>query len=111
MKNDWVETEIQSKRFPSRLVLQITFYCSIVGAIFAFISAFWQHLSAGATLSMVKAFSYGTVSAHVGTSAMVCGWIGMVLIVVATLGLLFIIKAIPIIISMEEEGSRRGSST
>lgn len=82
------------KPFPSRPVSYVALFCITISSLFSLISALWQHLSAAATVSIVKAFGYGYVRGHVGTAAMVLGWGGTALTAVASLGLLLAIISI-----------------
>lgn len=93
-------SEREVKPFPSRPVSTVALFCITIAGIFSLVSALWQHLSAAATVSMVKAFGYGYVRGHVGTIAMVLGWGGITLIAVVTVGLLIMILSIRMLSQM-----------
>lgn len=86
LDEDSMGSEREVKLFTSRPVCLVALACTAIAAIFSFISALWQHLSAAATISIVKAFGYGYVNGHVGTIAMVFGWGGIALMAVTMLG-------------------------
>lgn len=77
----------------------VAFACTIVAAGFGLLSAFWQHLSAGATISMMDALAYGTASARVGAAAMAFGWLAGGLSALVSLAMLLMIVSIRVMSS------------
>lgn len=75
------------KAFPSRKISLFVLFCSFVAAFMALLSAFWQHLSAGATMAMVRAFAYGSVSSRTGSAAMAFGWVATGVMIIGTIAL------------------------
>lgn len=90
----------------------VAWACTIIAAFFALLSAFWQHLAAGATVSMMDAFAYGTASARVGAGAMALGWLGAGLTGFAAMGLLLYIVVLSLLVQFangDESSSEEGS--
>lgn len=102
---DSVGSDREVKSFPSRSISILALACVTVASVFSVISALWQHLSAAATVSMVKAFGHGYARGHVGTTAMVFGWGGMALLSLTMMGLLLMIISIRVLADLATEES------
>ncbi|KAJ5919263.1 hypothetical protein N7466_010206 [Penicillium verhagenii] len=96
-------SDIEVKPFPSRPVSQAALGLISISFGFAFISVLWQHINSSSTASMVETLTYGTVSGHIGTAAMVLGWLAVVLIGFVSLGLLIMILSISLLDRLSEE--------
>jgi hypothetical protein len=62
-----------------------------VAAVFVLVSVLWQHTASVGASTIAQDLGNGSVKSGVGTSAMVLGWFGFALMVVVTIGLLFMI--------------------
>ncbi|KAJ5945999.1 Ca2+ regulator and membrane fusion protein Fig1-domain-containing protein [Penicillium verhagenii] len=96
-------SDIEVKPFPSRPVSQAALGIISISFGFSFISVLWQHINSSSTASMVETLTYGTVSGHVGTAAMVLGWLAVVLIGFVSLGLLIMIMSISLLDRLSED--------
>ena len=96
-------SEIDVKPFPSRPVSQAAFAASFISAIFAMISALWQHTSAATAASMIELSHYGFVAAHVGSVATGLVWLGFFLQVIVAIGLLVMILSIIILDKLTDD--------
>jgi hypothetical protein len=83
--------------FPSRPLTYSVLFAASFSGLFGFTSAFWQHLSTAATVSMAKTLTYGVVIGHVGAAAMVLGWLAAALCVAAALLSLAMILSIKVL--------------
>jgi len=90
-------SEIDVKPFPSRAVCQVALALVFVAAIFVLVSVLWQHTASVAAASVTEDFGNGSVHSGVGTSAMVLGWFGFVLLITVAIGLLFILLSMSIL--------------
>lgn len=90
-------SEREVKPFPSRPVSQIALALIAISSVFMFVSVFWQHIASSAGATLAQNLSYGTVKAHVGPAAMILGWIGVLLSLVVTVGLLIMILSIRVL--------------
>ncbi|KAL3421141.1 hypothetical protein PVAG01_07586 [Phlyctema vagabunda] len=90
-------SEREVKPFPSRPVSQAALAIVAVSSIFMFVSVFWQHIASSTGATMVQTLSYGTVKGHVGLAAMILGWVGVLLSLIVTVGLLVMILSIRIL--------------
>lgn len=87
----YVSRSTVPKPFDSRHFSTAALVCLALSSLFSFISALWQHLSAAATVSMVKVFGYGYARGRIGTTAMVLGWGGAALTSIVMVALLLVI--------------------
>ncbi|KAJ5557220.1 Ca2+ regulator and membrane fusion protein Fig1-domain-containing protein [Penicillium frequentans] len=95
-------SDVEVKPFPSRVVSQVALCLISFSFAFVSISVLWQHINSSSTASMAETLTYGAVSGHVGTAAMVLGWFAVGLIGVATIGLLIMIMSISLLIRMTD---------
>ena len=72
-------------------MIQITLALIFVAAVFILISVLWQHTASVSAASVTEDFGNGSVHSGVGTSAMVLGWLGFVLLITVTIGLLLML--------------------
>ncbi|KAJ6095280.1 hypothetical protein N7486_006026 [Penicillium sp. IBT 16267x] len=103
-------SEIEVKPFPSRPVSQIALGLISRSFGFSFISVLWQHINSSSTASMAETLTYGAVSGHVGTAAMVLGWFAVGLIGVVAIGLLIMILSISLITRLSDESEASSES-
>ncbi|CAN9104657.1 unnamed protein product [Alternaria alternata] len=80
--------------FPSRPVSQVALALIFISSIFVLVSVLWQHTASVAAATIVQDLGNGSVKSGVGTSAMVLGWFGFVLLIIVTIGLLVMILSI-----------------
>lgn len=90
-------SEIDVKPFPSRPVCQVALALVFIASVFVLVSVLWQHTASVAAASVTEDFGNGSVHSGVGTSAMVLGWFGFVLLIIVTIGLLFILLSMSIL--------------
>lgn len=86
-----VEISTVPKPFDARHYTAAALGCIAFASVFSLVSALWQHLSAAATVSMVKALGGGYARAQIGTVAMVLGWGGTTLFCVTMIALLMVL--------------------
>lgn len=91
------------KPFPSRPVSQTALALIFVASVFVLVSVLWQHTASVAASTIAQDMGNGSVRSGVGTSAMVLGWFGFVLLVVVTIGLLFMILSIRLIRKLTDD--------
>ncbi|KAJ5725911.1 uncharacterized protein N7483_007268 [Penicillium malachiteum] len=94
---------VEVKPFPSRPVSQAALALIFVSSIFVLVSVLWQHTASVAASTIAQDMGNGSVKSGVGTSAMVLGWFGFVLLVVVTIGLLVMILSIRLIKKLTDE--------
>ncbi|OQE24151.1 hypothetical protein PENFLA_c010G09899 [Penicillium flavigenum] len=95
------ETEV--KPFPSRPVSQAALALIFVSSVFVLVSVLWQHTASVAASTIAQDMGNGSVKSGVGASAMVLGWFGFVLLVIVTVGLLFMILSIRLIRKLTDD--------
>ncbi|OBT80666.1 hypothetical protein VF21_00304 [Pseudogymnoascus sp. 05NY08] len=95
-------SEIEVRPFPSRSVSRMTLAATLIASLLVLISVLWQHVATATALSMGGSLAYGAVRGGVGAAAMVLGWGGVLLVVVAMLGILVMILSIQNIQDMED---------
>jgi hypothetical protein len=71
--------------------------------VFVLVSVLWQHTASVAASTIAQDMGNGSVKSGVGASAMVLGWFGFVLLVIVTVGLLFMILSIRLITKMTDD--------
>ena len=71
--------------------------------MFVLVSVLWQHTASVAASTIAQDMGNGSVKSGVGASAMVLGWFGFVLLVIVTVGLLFMILSIRLITKMTDD--------
>jgi Ca2+ regulator and membrane fusion protein Fig1 len=84
-------SQIDVKPFPSRPVCQVALALIFVGAVFVLVSVLWQHTASVAAASITEDFGNGSVKSGVGTTAMILGWFGFALMIIVSVGLLFML--------------------
>ncbi|OBT99854.1 hypothetical protein VE01_02242 [Pseudogymnoascus verrucosus] len=94
-------SEVEVRPFPSRAVSKITLVAILIAAILMMISILWQHVATATASSMGGSLAYGAVRGGVGAAAMVLGWGGGFLVVVAMLGILVMVLSIQTIQAIE----------
>jgi hypothetical protein len=87
-------SDVDVKPFPSRPVSQIALALIFISSIFVLVSVLWQHTASVAAATIAQDLGNGSVKSGVGTSAMVLGWFGFVLLIIVTIGLLVMILSI-----------------
>lgn len=87
-------SDVDVKPFPSRPVSQIALALIFISSIFVLVSVLWQHTASVAAATVAQDLGNGSVKSGVGTSAMVLGWFGFVLLIIVTIGLLVMILSI-----------------
>jgi hypothetical protein len=90
-------SDVDVKPFPSRPVSQVALALIFISSIFVLVSVLWQHTASVAAATIAQDLGNGSVKSGVGTSAMVLGWFGFVLLIVVTIGLLVMILSIIIL--------------
>ncbi|KAJ5692477.1 hypothetical protein N7462_001900 [Penicillium macrosclerotiorum] len=96
-------SDIEVRPFPSRPVSQVALALIFVSSVFVLVSVLWQHTASVAASTIAQDFGNGVVKSGVGTSAMVLGWFGFVLLVIVTIGLLVMILSIKIIKKLTDD--------
>ncbi|KAF3390576.1 hypothetical protein F1880_009083 [Penicillium rolfsii] len=94
---------VEVKPFPSRPVSQAALALIFVSSVFVLVSVLWQHTASVAASTIAQDFGNGVVKSGVGTSAMVLGWFGFVLLVIVTIGLLIMILSISMLRKLTDE--------
>ncbi|PNH35807.1 hypothetical protein VD0002_g8021 [Verticillium dahliae] len=93
-------SEREVKPFPSRVVSRAALGCLVVSCVLTLLTGFWQHLSSSSATTMVKFFTYGVATGHVGAGAMALGWLATFFLIVACIGLLVMILSISVLSNM-----------
>lgn len=96
-KDDAEGSEREVKPFPSRSISQTALVALTVASVLTFVSVFWQHISSSTALVMGQSLAYGVVKGHVGTAAMVLGWVSVFLTILATIAILVMILSIKVL--------------
>ncbi|KAJ5197980.1 uncharacterized protein N7498_007097 [Penicillium cinerascens] len=96
-------SDVEVKPFPSRPVSQAALALIFISSVFVLVSVLWQHTASVAASTIAQDMGNGSVKSGVGTSAMVLGWFGFVLLVVVTIGLLVMILSISLIRKLTDE--------
>ncbi|KAI1505524.1 Ca2+ regulator and membrane fusion protein Fig1-domain-containing protein [Biscogniauxia marginata] len=82
------------KPFPSRPVSLLAAALMTAASALGFVSAFWQHIGAAGTSTLLRLLTYDIAEAQLGASAMTLGWLGAACAGITTIGLIIIIIAI-----------------
>jgi hypothetical protein len=90
-------SEREVKPFPSRPVSYIALSFCVAASLVSFVAILWQHIVSSAAGIMGEGLSYGSISAHVGTVAMVLGWGGFFVNTIVAIGLLVMILSIRVL--------------
>ena len=90
-------SDVDVKPFPSRPVSQVALALIFISSIFVLVSVLWQHTASVAAATIAQDLGNGSVKSGVGTSAMVLGWFGFVLLIIVTIGLLVMIISIVVL--------------
>ncbi|KAI1909115.1 hypothetical protein LOZ58_004240 [Ophidiomyces ophidiicola] len=93
----------QVRPFPSRAVSQVALALVFIASVFVLVSVLWQHTASVAASTVAQDMGNGSVKSGVGTSAMVLGWFGFVLMVVVTVGLLAMILSISLLAKLADD--------
>ncbi|KAI6245513.1 hypothetical protein HI914_06577 [Erysiphe necator] len=88
------ETEENEIPFPSKSVSQVIICIVFIACVFVLVSVLWQHTASVAASIIAQDFGNGSVRSGVGTTAMVLGWFGFSILVLATLGLLILLLVV-----------------
>jgi len=96
-------SELDVKPFPSRPVSQVALSLIFIASIFVLVSVLWQHTASVAAATVCQDLGNGSVKSGVGTSAMVLGWFGFVLLIIVTIGLLVMILSIIVLDRLTDE--------
>ncbi|KAJ5766944.1 uncharacterized protein N7511_004560 [Penicillium nucicola] len=100
---DETGSEREVKPFPSRPVSQVALALIFVSSVFVLVSVLWQHTASVAASTIAQDMGNGSVKSGVGSSAMVLGWFGFVLLVIVTVGLLFMILSLSLIRKLTDD--------
>ncbi|KAF7907779.1 uncharacterized protein EAF01_005365 [Botrytis porri] len=84
----------QVKAFPSRALSFTICLTSGSAFLFAFTSILWQHLAAVTASRFIERMNYGSVVARVGSTAMVIGWLGVLMLWFAFMGCLLMVLSL-----------------
>ncbi|KAJ8129892.1 hypothetical protein O1611_g3736 [Lasiodiplodia mahajangana] len=87
---------------PTRKIAYIALVLNLVATLLGFASAFWQHISATDSSTIVRSLTYNLVAARVGTGSIVLGWVAASVSAIVTLGLLMIVLSIHILERLEQ---------
>src|SRR5256885_1759384 len=87
----------------AELEVRVGYFGIFVSSVFVLVSVLWQHTASVAASTIAQDMGNGSVKSGVGTSAMVLGWFGFVLLVVVTIGLLVMILSISLIRKLTDE--------
>lgn len=93
-QDKYTGSDVDVKPFPSRPVSQVALALIFISSIFVLVSVLWQHTASVAASTIAQDLGNGSVKSGVGTSAMVLGWFGFVLLIIVTIGLLVMILSI-----------------
>lgn len=74
-----------------------------MSSVFVLVSVLWQHTASVAASTIAQDMGNSVVKSGVGTSAMVLGWFGFVLLVIVTIGLLIMILSISMLRKLTDE--------
>lgn len=96
-------SEIEIKRFPSRLVLIAIVWALGLAFALGFVSILWIHIGAVAAAESIKANYRHFVDANVGPAAMAVGWVAVTLVAIAFLGVLIMKLSIELLDELTEE--------
>lgn len=96
-------SDVDIKRFPSRIVSQSALALIFIAAVFVLVSVLWQHTASIAAAQIAQDLGNGSVRSGVGATAMILGWFGFGLLVVVTIGLLVMILSIRLVDQLAEE--------
>ncbi|KAL4894527.1 Ca2+ regulator and membrane fusion protein Fig1-domain-containing protein [Aspergillus ambiguus] len=96
-------SEREVRPFPSRPVAQGALGLSTLGFLFGLVSILWQHINSSAAGAMSESLSYGAIESHVGTAAMVFGWIAVVCMGIVALALLATIMSVSLLQQLTDE--------
>ncbi|QVM05430.1 hypothetical protein D8B26_000141 [Coccidioides posadasii str. Silveira] len=91
------------KPFPPARLVKVLMVLTPITSLLALLSAFWQHISSSAGVTMVEILSYGTVTGNIGVAAMVLGWGSLVAVGLATLGIISMHLSIKILQRLTDE--------
>lgn len=97
------EDEHVVKPLPTRAVSQAALVLTFIASVFVLVSVLWQHTASVAASAITQDLGNGSVRSGVGTSAMVLGWFGFSLLVIVTIGILFMILNASLFEKMAEE--------
>ncbi|KAF2399735.1 membrane fusion mating protein FIG1 [Trichodelitschia bisporula] len=96
-RDDITGSDIDVKPFPSRPVCQVALALIFIASVFVLVSVLWQHTASVAASTVAQDFGNGSVKSGVGTSAMVLGWFGFVLLIIVTIGLLVMLLSMSVL--------------
>lgn len=91
------------KPFPTKHVLYLSFACFLLSLLFIFVATLWQHVAAVAELETIQSIFSGSVSTTVGATAMVLGWVAVVIDVFVSLFLWILIFSIRQLVRLTED--------
>lgn len=80
--------ELYYKEVPSQFLLQISVTATCCAAMFALMTALWQHTAATTLASLIEGLGLGKVEASVGSTSVGLVWAGCALLLVEALWLL-----------------------
>ncbi|EAW09496.1 Fig1 domain-containing protein [Aspergillus clavatus NRRL 1] len=96
-------SEAEVKPIPSRPVSQVALALTFIASVFVLVSVLWQHTASVAATTIAQDMGNGSVKSGVGSSAMVLGWFGFVLLVIVTIGLLVMILSAKLIAQLTDD--------
>ena len=99
------EEEEQEVEAPigNRPGVNLSVAASTVASALGLTSMLWQHIAAVAVTTTAESMSYGSVSSHVGSTAMALGWVGVVCLLVANVGTIIMKLSMRVLDSLVEE--------
>lgn len=96
-------SEIQVKVLPNQGITLTAVGLSFIASVMTLMSAFWQHLSSSASITMVQALTYGAVTGHVGAGAMSIGWVATALCLLVFIGVTFLFISVALVMAANHE--------
>ncbi|KAJ5124308.1 uncharacterized protein N7515_008133 [Penicillium bovifimosum] len=96
-------SEREVKPFPSRPVSQAGLALIFVASVFVLVSVLWQHTASVAASTIAQDMGNGSVKSGVGSSAMLLGWFGFVMLVIVTIGLLVMCLSLSLIRQLTDD--------
>ena len=74
-----------------------------VASILGLTSMLWQHIAAVALTTTADSMSYGSVSSHVGPTAMALGWVGVICLLIANIGMIIMKLSMRVLDSLVDD--------
>lgn len=68
-------SDVDVKPFPSRPVLVACLACTVIGALFTFTSALWQHTASATAATILETSAVSIIKANVGSVGTALAWL------------------------------------